>query len=417
MSNSSSGVSFPTSLRLSLIQSLKSSIRPSNPFVKLTIKDGEFQSETCNRSSSTFSSDFDSLSSYVKSDTPCFFVFYKSSSLPRPLIVSFIPESSSVKDRMVYSSSKGALNSVLNDAGYPNNQIDQYHATSTSELRYSSYKEGKSFDRTLVMSEVEIEEAKLEKELSRSDFKKSAGYGLIAQVSGKPLPPQLKNYGESGSNSGSGSGGFQRVYGKPSDMAKKQQSQPQPTYPTATSPKASTTSSSSSSSVSSAVSSFTSSSSSSSSSFAALRPGPSASAGEAPKISVASLMKNFSVQDKAEDKPVTRPSAGSKSGMAAAARFQGQSQTSLNNTSSSSGSGSAAEQKAVETENQESEQQTNQQEETTQEDQTAQQEAEQYQQYEQEQQDQAEDQAQQDYQQQQQHAQEGDEVTEEEWNN
>ena len=228
-----------------------------------------------------WSRDFDLVGRHLDKDIPSFIIFFKSKE--SVVLLQYVPEEASVKHKMQYSASKSALNSMLNARQFSGSgassgsskSVEQYFATTPAELTHSAYTRHTS--TTGPMSEVEEALHALPKTIEKKDFGKSMvtthtnntqrdaggrrmrnckspthcrgapltsilvafwlccvrqGYSLLATVSGKALPAQLKNYGGGGnaaetSNNLYKGGSMSNFYAKPSDAKRDNINKPQ----------------------------------------------------------------------------------------------------------------------------------------------------------------------------------------------
>jgi hypothetical protein len=199
--------------------------------------------------------DYDQIPRFLDDDIPCFIIFFKgrdevrgstarmdvvlswgdsaadraSVALPvvgQLLLLLYVPEDSSVKNKMSYSASKGALNTLLNARQFASTgvssgnskAVEQIFGTTKAEFTHRAYASHTSVENP--MSEVEEALQALPKQLDKKDFGKSMGYSLLATVSGKALPPQLSKYAAGNAASTSTSlfrGGQFNIHSKPSE--------------------------------------------------------------------------------------------------------------------------------------------------------------------------------------------------------
>ena len=133
-----------------------------------------------------------------------------------------------MKQKMSYSASKGGLNNLLNARSFGSSstggsfgsakQVQQIFGTTKEDFTRTAYHA--SMNVKGPMSEVEEALQALPKTLDKKEFGKSMGYSLLATVSGKELPPQLRNYAAGNAPSVSTSlfrGGQFNIHSKPSE--------------------------------------------------------------------------------------------------------------------------------------------------------------------------------------------------------
>lgn len=111
---------------------------------------------------------------------PAFIVVFKQRG--PPLLVAFAPEDAPVKLKMTYSSSKSALRRRL--AALHGGEPEDYFATDRADLSRAAYEKHRSVEGPL--SYVEQQLRAQPKSLSKADGQRSAGFGLLASLEGKP---------------------------------------------------------------------------------------------------------------------------------------------------------------------------------------------------------------------------------------
>jgi len=115
-------------------------------FIKVGIVDDKLQSvHTERKSGQGWSRDFDAIARQLEADVPAFIIFWKSRD--ELILITYAPDSATVKNKMSYSASKAALNTLVNarqfgasGASTGNSKgVEQYFAETKSEISYAAY--------------------------------------------------------------------------------------------------------------------------------------------------------------------------------------------------------------------------------------------------------------------------------------
>ena len=201
----------------SLVSILSSSFVPSSSTraVVVTMETGTLALAAVLSKKAAWTVDFDGMKRGINLEHPYFIVFFKdaavkeqgfisrlfSTAVPKGIrpcvLISYVPESTNVREKMVLSSSKALLRANLMSHFNEKNVSDfsEYQADSAAELTYSAYSKYASIKGP--MSQVEEELNALPKELSREDAK-AAGFSLLARVSNPNAAAVLPAYASGG---------------------------------------------------------------------------------------------------------------------------------------------------------------------------------------------------------------------------
>jgi len=170
--SSSSGVPVSDSLRAQF-----QSARPNIRYIHVKIVNEELKGVATGASQRSFEEDIDLISKLLEPKDPCFVVIFKDGK--GLLLLAYAPDAASVKAKMVYSSSKSALRRML---GGNDSTVEEWFVATPQECSCAAYRKRRATQGPL--SYVEEQLQMLPKSLSADEMKKSAGYGLLAQLSG-----------------------------------------------------------------------------------------------------------------------------------------------------------------------------------------------------------------------------------------
>jgi hypothetical protein len=156
-------------------------------FIQVQIKANELQPTHSERKGGQgWARDYDLIQRHLDDDVPCFIIFFKGRE--ENILILYVPENATVKDKMSYSASKGALNTLVNARQFASTgassgsskQCEQVFATTKSEVTHRAYSSQSSVQGP--MSEVEEALQALPKQLDRKDFGKSMGTWIPSQL-------------------------------------------------------------------------------------------------------------------------------------------------------------------------------------------------------------------------------------------
>jgi len=224
-SSSTSGIEVAADLKSAYEQARRNG---QTAFIKVQIVGDKLNGVHTERKSGLgWARDFDTVQRHLDDTVPCFVIFFRGSQ--ELMLLQYTPDNASPKDKMSYSASKAALNTLVNARQFAasgassgsSKQVEQFFGTSKADFTHKAYTAHKGQQGP--MSEVEEALAELPKTIDKKEFGKSMGYSLLATVSGKPLPPQLQNYASGNAAAVSSSlyrGSSQNFYSKPSEARK-----------------------------------------------------------------------------------------------------------------------------------------------------------------------------------------------------
>lgn len=128
---------------------------------------------------SSEAADFDKLKGLVSADAPCYLLFHLSSPSGW-LIITYIPETVKVSDKMVYAATKSRLKTELGNHTF----VDEMHANEPSDLVWSSYAGAKASPvpysrREKAVHALDKAEADARVEFNTHSGNKSSGYHTV----------------------------------------------------------------------------------------------------------------------------------------------------------------------------------------------------------------------------------------------
>eukprot|EP00019_Armaparvus_languidus_P000842 CAMPEP_0168602246 /NCGR_PEP_ID=MMETSP0420-20121227/13950_1 /TAXON_ID=498008 /ORGANISM="Pessonella sp." /LENGTH=346 /DNA_ID=CAMNT_0008640861 /DNA_START=53 /DNA_END=1090 /DNA_ORIENTATION=+ len=146
-------------------------------------------------------SDFNSLKTKVKPDQACYFLFRSAPSSSKWWLISWIPDNSPAKDKMIYAATKATLKKALGAESF----VDDLNFTTRDEFDYESFKTSReSNDTGLSKREKAIKELNAAEAEARREF---ANNSSNRQPSNNNNNINNNNNSSSSNNNNSVSGG------------------------------------------------------------------------------------------------------------------------------------------------------------------------------------------------------------------
>jgi Cofilin/tropomyosin-type actin-binding protein len=189
-----SGVNVSSSLQSTL---LGSGARAR--LTKIQIVGDELTSVQTVNGTHSWQNDLDLIAPMLDQSVPCYIYVHRGTK--EPLVCFWVPDTSSAKDKMVYSASKGALTAVVPKA-------EEYFSSDKSDFSKSAYTKHKAAEKPLSHVERMLRD---NRSLKASDMNKS-GFGLLACVENKANPAMLRKLQGRSAGAGASTGTSTRSY-------------------------------------------------------------------------------------------------------------------------------------------------------------------------------------------------------------
>lgn len=173
--------SAPVAVSEDLVASFRSASSSSRVrFIQATLEDESIVEVFAHNRGSSLEEDFSAMVERGKEGQAAYFLFRLKDGEESWLLITFVPEGVTVKDKMLYASAKGTLKDKLGHAHF----VEEHHATSKEELSYQHFKgslqpadsrsEAEKMHDLVLEQEEEVREEQQQK-LVANDEKRSSG--------------------------------------------------------------------------------------------------------------------------------------------------------------------------------------------------------------------------------------------------